>query len=391
MPTPFVELFGEVDTESLEEEVRETLEAAFEGWEPSDPNLDWWLTKIFVRITASVFGLASVVSREVFKTFGETIVSVPPILAAPATAQSTWKLIDDKGHTIEDGTIVSIEASGDETLSFRVVGDVVVAPESDETEAGEVLLEAVEPGTDYNELTAAPEPQSAVSFVESIALGGATANGVDAEDEDTYLSRLTEELQTLTLSAVIPRDYEILSRRIAGVARATALDNYHLESEESEQPLVITVFVVDEDGAALSEKVKDEVQALLEERSLSNIVTFVGDPSFTEVGAKVEIVVAPGYDPEAVIAAVEERLDAYLAAKNWGLPETGDAGTSSTWVNQTSVYVNEILSECDRVQGVSRVVSVELSKGEGELGTEDIELSGPAPLAEPGTLEVLAA
>lgn len=391
MPTPFVGLFGEVDTDLLETEVRETLEAAFEGWEAPAGSLTEWLIKSFVRISASVFGLASVVSREVFKTFGETIVNVPPILAAPATATSTWKLIDDKGHTIDDGTLVSIEASGDETLSFRVVGDIVVAPESDETEAGEVLLEAVEPGTDYNELTAAPEPQSAVSFVESIALVGATANGVDAEDEDTYLSRLTDELQTLTRSAVISRDWEILARRIAGVARATALDNYNLETEESEQPFVVTVFVVDEDGAALSEKVKDEVQALLEERSLSNIVTFVGDPTFTKVGAKVEIVVAAGYDPEAVIAAVEERLTAYLAAQNWGLPETGDAGgSSSTWVNQTTVYLNEVLAEVDRVQGVSRVVSVKLSKGAGELKAEDVVLSGPAPLPETGTMEAVA-
>ncbi len=390
MPTPFVELFAEVDTESLEGEVLETLEAAFEGWEAPEGSLARWLIKSFIRISASVAGLASIVSREAFKTFGETIVNVPPILAAPATATSTWKLIDEKGHTIEDGTLVSIEADGDESLSFRVVGDVVVPPESDETEAGEVLLEAVEPGTDYNELSAAPEPQSSISFVESVALVAPTANGVDAEDEDTYLSRLTGELQTLTLSAVIPRDYEILARRIAGVARATALDNYNAETEEDEQPLVISVAVVDADGAKLSEGVKEEVKALLEERSLSNVVTFVMDPTFTKVGAKVEVVIAPGFDPEAVLAAVEERLAAYLSAAEWGIPSANDATENPTWINQTTVYLNEVLAEVDRVQGVQRVVSVKLSKGAGELKAEDVELSGPVALPETGTMEAVA-
>lgn len=390
MPIRFVELFSETNPDTIEAEVYEQLEAQFEDWEPAAGGLETWLTKAYVRIAASVFDLASVVSREAFKTFGETIVKVPPILAAPATAQSTWKLIDDKGHTIEDGTLVRIEATGDESLSFRVVGDVEVPPESDETAAGEVLLEAVKPGEAYNGLAATPEPQSSVAFVDSIALTGATSGGVDAEDEDAYLTRLTEELQTLTLSAVLPRDYEILSRRAAGVARATALDNYDADSEETEQPLVISVAVVDADGGALSEGVKDDVKALLEERSLSNVVTFVIDPTFTKVKAKATIVVAASFDPATVVAAAEARLAAYLSPANWGIPFTGGPSTS-TWQNQTTVYLNEVLAEVDRVQGVSRVVGVELAKGAGALGKSDVELAGPAPLTEPGTLEVVAA
>lgn len=386
----FVEVFADADAETLETEVYEAIEAAFEGWLPADGLLEVWLTKAFARIAVGVFDLASIVSREAFKTFGETIVSVPPILAAPATATSTWKAIDVDGHTIPDGTLVKIAVNGDEALGFRTVGEVVIPAESDETEAGEVLLEAVEPGEAYNGLTAAPVLETGLTFVDSITLTGATSGGVDAEDEDAYLNRLTEELQTLTLSAVVPRDYEILARRIAGVGRATALDNYNGETEEDEQPLVVSVAVVDADGAALSEGVKDEVKELLEARSLSDIVTFVIDPTFTEVGAKVEVVVASGYDPEAVIAAVEERLAEYLAAKNWGLPTgTADESSSAGWVNQTVVYVNEVLAEVDRVAGVSRVVSVKLKKGAGSLEAKDVELSGPAPLVKSGTMEAV--
>jgi Baseplate J-like protein len=394
MATAFVEVFGEADPAALEAEAIETLEVAIEGWEGAPGSPEVWLTKAFARIAATVFDLASIVSREAFKTFGETIVGVPPILAAPATATSTWKVTDALGHKIPDGTLVSIAVSGDETQAFRTVGDVVIPPESDESEAGEVLLEAVNAGEAASGLTATPVLLSSLSFVNpgGITLTGATSGGVDAEDEDTYLSRLTEELQTLTLSAVIPRDYEILARRVAGVARATALDNYDADAEESEVPLVVTVAVVDADGEALSEGVKEGVQELLEGRSLSNVKTFVIDPSYTVVDVKAEVVVLPGYDQSTVLAAVEERLSTYLNPAHWGLPfGISDTGSSAGWVNETTLYRNELLSEIDRVAGVARVVDVELAEGEGELGTEDLVIEGPAALTQPGSLEVLAA
>jgi hypothetical protein len=390
MATPFVELFTENDPATLETELFETLEEQFEGWDPAAEGLAVWLSKAFIRIASSVFDLASIVSREAFKTFGETIVNVPPIRAAPATAQSTWKATDTDGHKIPAGTVVTI-TSEDVVFGFRTVGVVVIDPGSDETAAGAVLLEAVAPGDAYNGLTAAPELSSSLSFIDpdGIVLTGPTSGGVDAESEDAYLARLTEELQTLTLSAVLLRDYPILARRVAGVARATALDNYDPVAEEFEVPLVVTVAVHDVLGAALSEGVKEEAKTLLKSRSLSNIETHVIDPTFTEVGVKAKVAFVAGYDPVAVVAAVDARLSDYLASAKWGQPDGNvDPGNSAGWENKLVVYVNEVLAEVDRVPGVSRVESVELSKNGGAFAKANVELDGPAALTKPGTIEV---
>jgi hypothetical protein len=393
MPTAFVELFSEVDPEELETEVYESIQAQFEEWDPASAGLATWLTKAYVRIASMVFDLASIVSREAFKTFGETIVKVPPILAAPATANSTWKLIDDKGHTITSGTLVRIEATGDESLSFRVVGDVVVPPESDETEAGEVLLEAVEPGEAYNGLTATPEPQSAVSFVDSIALTGASANGVDAEDEDAYLTRLTEALRLLSLSLIVSEDFEIDARSEAGIARALCIPGYNAEEESEDNPLTFTTFVIDADGAAMGAPAKEKLLARQVEKVPSGVEenVYVADPSYTTVGAKVVVAVLPNFDPSTVLAAVSDRVTALLSPFQHGTPSAGDTSTSAGWVNVPAIYLNEVIAESDRIQGVDRVVEVLLAKGEGELEAEDVELDGPAPLPEPGEVEVVAA
>src|SRR5690606_38714353 len=113
----------------------------------------------------------------------------------------------------------------------------------------------------------------------AITLTGPTSGGVDAEDEDAYIERLVEEMQIKTRSAVIPRDYAIIARRIPGVARATVLDNYDAEAEEAEVPLVVSVAVVDAEGNPLAEGVRDQVRAELEARSLTNVKVFVIDPT----------------------------------------------------------------------------------------------------------------
>src|SRR4249919_3080464 len=144
--TAFVEAVVDNEPDQLEEEVVEGIEAAFEDWSYSPANLDYWLIKAFVRISSLVRDQAAVLSRAAFKKFGETIVKMPPILAAPATVTSTWTMIDDLGHEIPDGTLVRIPVSGDKELGFKTVGAVVVKPGDTETAEGEVLLEAVKPG-----------------------------------------------------------------------------------------------------------------------------------------------------------------------------------------------------------------------------------------------------
>jgi len=65
-----------------------------------------------------------------------------------------------------------------------------------------------------------------LSWVASIALVGITVGGIDGEEDDVYLNRLKAELQLLTPRPILARDFAVMARRVAGVSRAVALDNY---------------------------------------------------------------------------------------------------------------------------------------------------------------------
>jgi uncharacterized phage protein gp47/JayE len=384
----FIDAVLDNEADLLEQSVLEEIEAQFEDWEAAPGNLETWLIKAFARISSTVREQAAETSAAAFKKFGETIANVPPIFPAPATVASTWTMIDNAGYEIPAGTQVAIPINGEESAGFEVAEAVTVEAGKTATEAGEVVLQAIEPGEAGNGLSEAPELIDTLAFVESIALTGVSSGGVDEEDEDAYLDRLTEELQLLSLSLIVPRDFETDARAVAGVARALCIPGYDAEEETEENPLTLTVFPVDENGAALSSGVKEELQERQAAKVPSGVVNFVADPTFTAIDVTTEIVVLPGFDPEATIAAVKARLASYLSPANWGVPGIGDVSTSTGWVNATKVYLFELSSEIDRVPGVDRVISVKLAEAEGELKAEDVTLKGPAPLAEPGTIVV---
>jgi hypothetical protein len=399
---PFVDLLIDNDPELLSDEIVEQIQEAFEGWEPAEAALTYWLAQSFARVQSTLRDQAATTAKEAFKTFGQTIVNIPPILPAPATAESTWTMADDQGYTIPDGTLVAIAASGDVSYGFQTVGEVVVPNGRTATEAGEVILQAVEAGEEANGLTADPTLIDSLSFVDAIALTSTTSGGVDAEDEDIYLNRLTEALQLISLSLTVGRDFEIDARAVAGIERALCIPGFDPGDESEDNPLMFTVFPVDADGEAVGEPVKDELELRQSLKIPSGVINHVADPTYTEVDAETEIVVLAGYDSAAVIAAVEEALAAYLSPARWGTPTAGDATTSSAWENATFVFYNEVIAEIDRVQGVDRVSRLLIGEadlgsgsgsgsGAGGLGTADVELAGPAPLTRPGTITVTAA
>jgi hypothetical protein len=387
----FVEVLTDNSTTSLETEAFERLEAQFEEWAPSEGNLDVWMIKAFSRIASIVRGQAAELSTAAFKKFGESIVSVPPIVASPASVGSTWVMIDTAGYTIAAGTKLNIASSGESVVGFEVVEDVTIAPGSKETSAGQVVLRAVIPGTGGNGLSVDPVPSdstAATSATETITLSSVTSGGVDEESEDAYLDRLTEELQLLSLSLIVPEDFTKDARSVAGVWRALTLGGY--ENETANKPLDVTVFAVDLNGAALSSLKKEELLERQQAKVPSGVTVFVHDPKYTKVDVTAEVVAITGFEPSAVKASVEGLLTSLLSPANWGLPSQGDR-LSNGWLNSTIVYVNDLIAEIDRLNGVQRVTSVKIRKhAVGSVEAKDLTLEGAVPLTEVGTLSITA-
>lgn len=385
MAEPFATTNGEIDVSSLKSEFVELLQARFPGWEPASSDLLTWLSEGAARISADVFEQMTQLEQAAFKRYGEAIASIPPVQAAPATVESVWTMADELGHEIEAGTQIGIPGLEGTPVGFETVGDAVIAAGS--TKAT-ILLQAIEPGEEANGLSGEPKLETALAFVESpngIELEGVTAGGVDEEEEAAYLNRLVETLRLLSISLILPEDFEVDARSYAGISRAKCIRTYDAQEEEDEVPLCQTVFPIGPEGKPVSETVKAALLKGQEAKLISGVLHFVADPSYTGIDVKASVVVEAGFDPETIAAAVKTRLEEYFAPSAWGLPKNGEG---SGWINRTSVYFNEVISEMDRVGGVDRVASLEIGKHGGTLGTKDIELSGVAPLAEPGTLEV---
>lgn len=379
----FVAIEGEVSGGDFEDESFELLEAAFEGWSPAAGGLLVWLVKAWSRVGSQLVDQASEMSKAAFKRFGESIVSVPPIQAAPATVESTWTMVDKAGYTIPAGTQVSIEASGESALGFITVGDVEVAPGANKAT---VLLQAVEAGEEGNGLTADPELIDSLAFVEAIELTGTTSGGVDEEEEDTYLNRLVEELQTLSLALVIGRDFEIDARAVASIARAKCIEAYNSEAGK-EEALAVSVYPIDSSGEASSAPVKAELKTRQTGKLLSGIDYYIGTPNYTSIKGEVQVEVEAGFDPETVKAAVEAFWAQNFSPANWGIPTSGDSG--SGWVNRTKAYRLKVIGQIERIGGVARVVTFKWAKNAEGLGTaEELTLEGVAPLTKAGTLSV---
>lgn len=382
----FVEIEGEANAGTFEQETYELLEARFEGWKPAEGDPLVWLVKAWSRIGDSFVEQASSMSRAAFKRFGESIVSVPPIQAAPASVSSTWTMTDKAGYTIPAGTQVLIAASGDSFVGFVTVGDVVVAPEA---EKATVVLRAVEPGTAGNGLSADPQLSDSLAFVASIELAGVTSAGVDEEDEDTYLNRLVEELQTLSLSLIKGRDFEIDARAIAGIARAKCIEAYNI-AEGKAEALAVSVVPIDAAGEASMALVKEALEERQTDKLLSGINYYVGSPSYTSIKGKVEIEVEAGFDPPTVKAAVEAFWAERFSPAKWGLPTRGDSG--SGWENQPKVYRLKTIGEIERIGGVGRVITFKHAKNAEALGSaEELALEGAVPLTKAGVVEVSSA
>lgn len=210
------------ETEDLQDAALEHLAAKVPGWEAHPGNLEVWLIEAVAQMAAELAQITAQVPDEIFRSFGLDIAKIAALEAAQATAATTWTARDTLGHTIEAGTQLTIADVG-----FEVVDEVVIAPGVAATAAGGVSVIAIEPGEAANGLSTPAEPVDALEWVQTIAVVGSTSGGADAELDEDYRTRLSEELQLQSPRPIVPRDFEVLARRIAGVHRAMVRDGYN--------------------------------------------------------------------------------------------------------------------------------------------------------------------
>lgn len=375
----------DTDPATLAEDSFDYLQTNIPGWQPSEGNLEVWLIEAQAQRASEIRDLASTVPTSVFRYFGATVVGLPPIDFISATADSTWTMIDTAGYTIPAGTTVGLRDDSGNLILFITLDDVAVPAGADVTDTGEVRLVAVEPGTSGNGLDGTLELVDTLAYVESAVIEGSTSGGEDAETDEEYLDRLVTLFQLFAPRPIVARDVATLARSVPGVDRAVAIDGYNPDDSSTNNERMVTVAVIDVDGAAVSSTISDAVQALLETYRETNFIFNVVDPTYTEIDVNVTVAVYPDFDPTDVATNVAATLADYLHPSTWGLPPFGDR---REWLDDRTVRYLDLVSAVDRTEGVHYVSSLTFRKGADSFATADILLPGVPALPEPGTFSI---
>lgn len=220
MADEYIGLGNESEPDDIAAEAFDYLESVIPGWVPSPGNLDTILIEVFAQEAAIERGLAAETGVEVFRFFGE-LVGTLPIDPIPAVGTADFVLSDTDGHLIPINTQFVVSGpAGD--VAFITTADALVNPGS--STAPNVPIEAVEPGESGNGLSGVASLVNPLVFVTSVTIDASTSGGVDGETDDEYLNRLSERLRLQAPRPILPRDFEVLAKDIAGVKRAVVID-----------------------------------------------------------------------------------------------------------------------------------------------------------------------
>ncbi len=370
----YIDLQLTADTEELRQDGRDWLLAqAPEGY-TIDPWVDWLLSAV-ARMAVEVVVLTSRVPTEIYRRFVQTVLGIPALEATSAVAAVQFTLADTAGHTIPEGTQISVDGIGFETNT-----DLVVASGAS---TGQVQVTAMTPGSAGTGLSGAAELVAPTFvWVDSVTLIGVSGGGTDGETPDEYVNRVADELPTLSPKAILIEDFEALARRDLEVQRALALDNF-VPPATTGVAGAVTVAVQNAEGQPVSSAALARVEQVLEGSRVLNLDVHVINPTYTTIDVAFTIDVLPGYDEASVVADAEAELADFLSPARWGTPAGGD---ERGWIDEEIVRRLDLIGALYRVSGVRHVTVLTLAENPDALATSDVALDAPAGLPLPGTI-----
>jgi hypothetical protein len=375
----FFDIPIESNPENIEQALYDRLAEGFPGWEPAEGNVEVWIARWLAQVVPDLAALLVEGGAEIVRKLGTSILGDPPIAATPATATSTWTMVDDAGYTIPAGTQIEVAISTTESVGFTLDEGGEFPPGT--TSIAGIPITAAVPGAGANGVSGDATPVDALAFIESITLDAPTAGGVDAETPEAYLDRFTEELRLQTPRPVIASDLAQLARRTPGVARALAIDGYL--AGDFGVARATTVAVIDAEGQPLSGPTKTIVLNRLEQLAMINSLLDVVDPVYVEIDVETDIEVDARFDSDAVIAVVTAGIGAFLSPANWG-QRSEEPGS---WIDSPIVRLHDLLYAERRLAGVVYVGDTTLNGAAADVDMATIE-DFPAVLPTPGTITV---
>lgn len=359
----------DTDPDALAEQALTSLMASIPGWTPREGHLEVWVIEVMARMVAEARDVASRVPRSIFRHFGRTLLGLAPVEASKASVQSTWVMVDGSGWTVPAGTVVAFRTAGDQLVAFETVAEFVVSKGTTSTPAGAVELRAVEADFDSNGLTGAMELVDALAFVSSVTATTTSTGGSDAETDDDYLARLSQELQLLTPAPILPNDFAILARRTPGVHRAQVLDTYNPATATYGNPKTVTVVGLTSDGAALPTATRDAMLASLRALREVGFVIESMSPNYLTLTIAFEAVARAGYDAATVNTEIGQAIQDYLTPANF----SGGKLSPPLWLPATHIRYTAVIGHVtEQVPGLAYFKSLTLNGAAADVALTNV-------------------
>ena len=374
----------DTDPESILQDYVDYIQNFFPDWRPSEGQLDYMLARFFALKIAVTADMASRVARSIFRYFGNTVVGIPPFDATFAQGSATFPIIDSSvSHTLAADTLLAITDSNGDIQMFSVDSDVSHAIGATSITAN---YTAVESGSPANALTGTVQLIEGADWLNNGTTVAPTAGGEDAEDDETYLNRLTSNFSLMAPRPILGPDFALISQNIPGVWRASAIDNYLPGPPPvTNAAMAVAVCAIDNNGNAVSAQTKSDLDAYLQSMRQQNFIVNVLDPQYSTIDVTYTAVKVPGADPEDARTQANNALKSYLSPNVWGA--SNYPTEIRAWYNQPVVRYLELTTVVENVAAIDHLTNLTFSiTSGGAQDKNDKTMPGTFPLPRYGTI-----
>jgi uncharacterized phage protein gp47/JayE len=345
------------------------IQAQWPGWIPNDADLEVIQIEALSLLAADNAQQASNMPLAALIAFGTKLLGQPYGTGAPATTTVTFTMANNAGYTVPAGSQVEIDS-----FAFQTTADLVV-PAGQTT--GNAVVSSTIPTAQANNLGAAIAPISVPAWVVALAVtGGLTSGGADPQSDQDYANQISRDRLLTSKALVTLIDYEFMALDQPGIGRAKA--------EYGTSVRNITVYITDTNGQPCSTTVENDLLAIYQNPAIRcvNAIPTVTQPTYTTINVAYGIVSNVGTDPTNLVTMCNAAIAEELSPLGWGVPSSNDPQAQvTTWLNETVVHINRLVTVIGRISGVNYVSSLTLNGG-----TTDITMTGPVALPELGTI-----
>lgn len=382
MPDQYISVPIEFDETALYNMAVARIQETFPEWTPKQPSMIDIVLRSCATMATVGGEVASDVPANIFRAFGD-LAGAPPLDAVSAEVILTFTAEDTNGYTIPVQTPVGMTSpSITETIGFWTLNQAEIPAG---TTSVDVLCIAVIPGANGNGLFQVVRTDS-LSFINGVVMSPSNTvseGGQDAELDDAYDDRLSQEFETWTETPILGTNFAILSRKINGVYRCGYIDNYDPVTDTYNNDKMVALCPIDQNGDDVTAEMQQQVKDLMESQRETNFQCNV----LSAVRSTIDVAyTAHVSDSTMIIQAtndVQVALEGYLSQASWGQKLVGYA---PVWENDPNVRYSKIMTTIESPDSVNWAELVTFGIQGGSMDVADIIMPGAFALPNLGVV-----